>query len=86
MKVGTISVSVSPGMFSWERSVSFDDGRRTYQMLIDESKIRPDGVISIQVLEEIDDEVVVELPAETVDSGRRVRMPRDKVNYLRIVK
>jgi hypothetical protein len=55
-------------------------------MFIDESKIRSDGAISVQILEERDDEVLVEFPAEVVDSGRRVWVPLGKVKYLRLLK
>lgn len=76
MKKARIRVDVGPGVFSSERSVSFQAGEISYAMLVDAEDVC-DNTIPVSVLGEVGSDVWVDLPRETINAGRRVRIPRE---------
>lgn len=75
MKNAKIRVDVAPGVFKSERSVSFKTEGRSYAMIVDASDIHG-NTMNVQVLEEKNDQVVVALPREPLNAGRRVTLPK----------
>jgi len=75
MRNARIRVDVKPGVFSSERSVSFQAGGRSYSMLVDESDVHGD-TMDVRVIGERNGEVLVDLPRETMHSGKRVVLPK----------
>jgi hypothetical protein len=80
MQNAKIRVDVKPGVFRSERSVSFTAGTETYAMLVDELDVQGD-TLNVRVLGESDDEVWVDLPRETLNTGRYVKLPRSSVIF-----
>lgn len=70
-----LRVSVQPGMFQSERTVSFEAGGRRYVLIVDERDVAPDDTMKVYVVEARGDEALVDLPRETFSSGSRVRVP-----------
>jgi len=79
MKKGHIRVEVGRGTFSSERSVSFVADKRKYNLIVDESDVE-DGMLVVDIVEEMADEAIVDLPRETFTSGSRIRVPRSLVH------
>jgi hypothetical protein len=71
-----LRVTVQPGMFPSERTVSFEAGGRNYTLVVDERDVAADGTLVVHVVDQRDDEALVDLPRETFTSGSRVRIPR----------
>lgn len=78
MDLGKLKVKVDPGIFSTERSVSFDlDGRR-YAILVDLSELDGDELL-VRIVEASDERLVIELPSAPPSGGKRVIVPRSVV-------
>ena len=76
MRKARIRVDVGPGVFSSERSVSFNAGGILYAMFVDAADVSG-NMLHVSVLGEVDGDVWVDLPRETVNAGRRVLLPKD---------
>lgn len=70
-----IKVAVGPGIFSSERSASFEVGGKNYTLLVDESSLK-DDTLEVQVIAESDKDAIIDLPRETFISGNRIRVPK----------
>ena len=70
-----LPVTVQPGMFESERTVSFEGAGRRYVLIVDAQDIAPDNTLKVYLVDERGDEALVDLPRETFTSGSRVRVP-----------
>ena len=70
-----IRVSVGPGIFSSERSASFEINGQQYNMIVDESSIQGD-TMEVRVVAEGEKEALIDLPRDTFTTGNRLRVPR----------
>lgn len=68
---------IGPGVFSNERSVTFQIGGQSYTLIVPVEYLREDSMeLQVEVVAERGAEVLVDLPRETFTSGLRVQMPR----------
>jgi hypothetical protein len=67
-------VRVSPGVFQSERIVSFEVNSKSYSLILDEEEIN-EGTILVYLVNQGGDDALVDLPTETFDSGKRIRVP-----------
>jgi hypothetical protein len=70
-----IRVTVGPGTFSSERSVSFEVNGKQYALIVDQADIQGD-FLKVYVVAQTDEEAVIDLPRDTFTSGNRIRIPR----------
>ena len=70
-----LRVSVQPGMFSSERTVSFEAGGRRYVLIVDQEDVAEDDTLMVYVVDQRDGEALVDLPRDTFTTGSRVRVP-----------
>lgn len=70
-----IRVTIQPGGFPSERTVSFDAGGRSYALVVDAVDVAPDGTLLVYVVDQRNGEALVDLPRDTFTSGSRVRVP-----------
>lgn len=78
MKRGRIAVSVEKGMFSSERSVSFDGVGQTYHLVVDEHDVQ-NGKLEVGIVGEAKETLLIALPKDTFTSGSTVRVSRESV-------
>lgn len=82
IKKGWLPVDVKPGLFSSERSVTFDTGKAKYSLIVDQADLSG-GNLAVYIVAEQGNEAVIALPRETFTSGSRVRVPREVVKTSR---
>ena len=73
-----IKVNAGRGVFSSERSVTFDAGGQQYTLIVEKDDVISEGghdYIEVDVLGSGDNEAIVDLPRETFTSGNRIRVP-----------
>lgn len=70
-----LQVTVGPGMFESERTVSIQGAGRRYVLVVDAQDISPDNTLKVYLVDQRGDEAWVDLPRETFSSGSRVRVP-----------
>lgn len=68
--------NVGPGVFSNERSVSFQVGGQSYTLIVPTEYLGDDDTIGVEVVGNRGSDVLVDLPRETFTSGNRIMMPR----------
>lgn len=76
MSLARIRVNVAAGMFSHEKVVSFRVGTTKYSLILNSEQIQG-STICVGVINYDERGALVELPAETLTYGRRVRVPLD---------
>ena len=69
-----LRVKTSPGMFSSERCAAFSANGQHYSLLADESFFQ-DELMEVYLIEPVEDQIIVQLPADTFTSGCRIRVP-----------
>jgi hypothetical protein len=62
-------------MFPSERTVSFEIGGKQYTLIVDEADVQ-DGMLTVYVVEQSDQEALVDLPRDTFTTGNRIRIPK----------
>ncbi|MBV9852118.1 MAG: hypothetical protein JO250_20830 [Armatimonadetes bacterium] len=72
-----IPVQVSPGMFSSERYVVFQEGGREYSLFVDADSVQ-DGTLEVQVVESQNGRALIELPRDT-NAGSRVFVASERL-------
>ena len=71
---------IGKGIFSTERSVSFEIGDYSYNLIVDEEDVRDsDRTLAVDVLGERGDRYLIDLPRETFTSGSRIFVPKSRV-------
>jgi hypothetical protein len=71
-----LKVKVEPGMFSHERFVTISTGNGDFYLYVDVSSLVGD-LLRVFPVYQVDDEVLVDLPQETLTTGSRIRVPRE---------
>jgi hypothetical protein len=75
-----IKATIEPGVFTTERSVSFMAGERRYALFAGESTVdEGEGTMLVTVIAADGVQVLVDLPGEAIQGGRRVQIPREMV-------
>jgi hypothetical protein len=69
---------IGPGIFSSERSVSFEAGGKHYNLIVDADQLQ-DNTLVVQVVAEGDKEALIDLPQETSISGNRIRILKEQL-------
>lgn len=72
-----IRVKVEPGMFSSERFVTISAGDATYFLFVDVVSLIGENILKVYLVFEEDEDVLVDLPQDTLNNGSRIRIPRD---------
>ena len=70
-----IRVTVGPGIFSSERSASFQVNDQNYTLIVDEFSI-VDDTMEVRVIAEGENEALIDLPRDTFTTGNRIRYPK----------
>ena len=77
MKKSRIRVQeVGPGVFSRERSVSFQVGDKHYTLIVDQDDVGEDNTLAVNVIAEGEHEALIDLPRDTFTTGNRIRIPK----------
>lgn len=71
-----VMVKVEPGMFSQERFVTITTKAGKYYLYVDSNSLVGD-LLTVYPVYEIGDEILIDLPQETLTSGSRIRVPRE---------
>ena len=81
MKRGKLRVHVSPGLFSKERTASFEAEGGKYTLIVDEEDV-VDNQLLVYILQEDDRKALIHLPRETLNAGSRVVVPRSALTWV----
>lgn len=73
-----IRVAVGPGMFSMEKSASFEANGQHYNLIVDASSIQGD-TLEVRVISEGEEDAIIDLPRETFTSGNRIRISKSSL-------
>jgi hypothetical protein len=71
-----VRVKVEPGMFSHERFVTISTERGDFYLYVDVSSLVGD-LLKVFPVYQVDDEILIDLPQETLTTGSRIRVPRE---------
>ena len=71
-----LKVKVEPGMFSHERLVTISTKNGDLYLYVDASSLVGD-LLQVFPVYQVDDDVLIDLPQETLTTGSRIRVPRE---------
>jgi len=71
-----LKVKVEPGMFSHERFVTISTKNGDIYLYVDASRLVGD-LLRVFPVYQVDDEILIDLPQETLTTGSRIRVPRE---------
>jgi hypothetical protein len=72
-----IKVAVGPGVFASERSASFEVNGTQYTLIVEADSLKGDA-LAVRVVAEGDHEAIIDLPRDTILSGNRIRVPKER--------
>lgn len=75
MIVRRIRVDVGPGIFSMERSVSFEVNGEYYNSIVEAESLKGDE-LEVHVIADRGDNAIVDLPRDTMTTGNRILVPK----------
>lgn len=69
-----LKVKTWPGMFESELCASFSANGQHYSLLADRCRFKGD-LMQVYLIQPVDDQVIIQLPADTFTTGHRIRVP-----------